>query len=214
VDDIAGLARIALARGQVAKAQDHVKDILDWMDQEGITGINSPFLAYFTAYRVLNAAGKEERARSVLSEAYGLLMERADWLDDEATRRSYLENVAEHRELIAAHEKSQLGQSGRKIQVRLPRAKAPTTRPLTPDEWVEIAWTVDAPEDADIAGKVDRRRHRLLRLLREAAEQVAAPAVRDLASALEVSPATLKRDLAALRQKGFEPKTRGSRKRL
>ena len=71
--------------------------------------------------------------------------------------------------------------------------------------------TLDAPADADIPGKVDRRRHRLLRLLREASEQAAAPAVKHLAQALGVGERTIRRDLAALRAQGHDVRTRGAR---
>jgi len=99
------------------------------------------------------------------------------------------------------------------IRVRLPAASAPTGRPLRDGEWVEVVWTVATSEDESISGKVARRRRRLLRLLREAEEQGAAPTVDDLAEALEVSRATIKRDLAGLRRAGHAVHTRGSRSR-
>jgi DNA-binding SARP family transcriptional activator/tetratricopeptide (TPR) repeat protein len=99
----------------------------------------------------------------------------------------------------------------RQISVRLPRASAPTGRPLQDDEYVTVTWTLSTPEDSAIGREVDRRRQRLLRLLRQAAEQGAAPTVDDLAEALQVSPPTIKRDLAALRQAGHSAHTRGSR---
>ena len=98
-----------------------------------------------------------------------------------------------------------------RITVRLPRAGAPTGRPLREDEWVEVTWTVAAAEDAAIAGKAPRRQHRLLRLLREAGEQGAAPTVDDLAAALGASRATIKRDLAGLRDAGQLATMRGQR---
>ncbi|MGD8968231.1 MAG: DUF1670 domain-containing protein, partial [Anaerolineae bacterium] len=66
------------------------------------------------------------------------------------------------------------------------------------------------PEDEKIPGKIARRRGRILRLLREAAEQSAAPTVADLADALETSARTIKRDLAALRTQGHDVRTRGT----
>ena len=101
----------------------------------------------------------------------------------------------------------------RLLSVRLPLAVAPTGRPLRDDEWVEVIWNVSSVEDETIPGKAARRRHRLLRLLREASEQNAAPRVTDLARALDVTPRTIKRDLAALRAAGHDVHTRGSRKR-
>jgi DeoR/GlpR family transcriptional regulator of sugar metabolism len=74
-----------------------------------------------------------------------------------------------------------------------------------------VSWTVGAPEDGEIADKADRRRHRVLRLLRQAAEHSAAPTVEDLAEALGVSARTIKRDLAALRAQGHDIRTRGTR---
>ena len=70
----------------------------------------------------------------------------------------------------------------------------------------------DNPEDEEVRGKVQRRRYRLRRLLGEATEQGAAPTIDDLAAALGASRATIKRDLADLRQVGYEVRTRGSRK--
>ena len=97
------------------------------------------------------------------------------------------------------------------MDVRLPRCEAPTGRPVREDEWVTVHWRIQLPEDALIRHKGDRRRHRLLRLLREAREQGAAPRVTDLARALEVAPRTIKRDLARLRATGHEVCTRGAR---
>ncbi|HEY54067.1 MAG TPA: tetratricopeptide repeat protein, partial [Caldilineae bacterium] len=97
------------------------------------------------------------------------------------------------------------------LSVRLPLALAPTGRPLRDEEWVEVVWNVATVEDEIIPGKAARRRHRLLRLLQEAEEQNAAPRVTDLAQALDVSPKTIKRDLAALRAAGHYARTRGSR---
>jgi len=98
------------------------------------------------------------------------------------------------------------------ISVLLPLDMAPTGRPLRDDEWMDVVWNVSAVEDRFISGKVARRRRRLLRLLQEANEQGAAPRVHDLARALDVSPKTIKRDLAALRAAGHNARTRGSRR--
>jgi len=87
-----------------------------------------------------------------------------------------------------------------------------TGRPLRDDEYVAVTWPVDAPEDTAMADKASWRQARLSRLLREAVEQGAAPTVDDLAAALGVSRATVKRGLAILRRAGREIQTRGSPK--
>lgn len=86
------------------------------------------------------------------------------------------------------------------VVVHLPCADAPLGRPLRDDEIVAVTWTVDMPGDAAIAGKANRRRRRLLRLLVEAQSQGAVPAYHHLAQALGVSERTVERDMAVLRQ--------------
>ncbi len=206
MEDQAGLARIALAQGRRSEARQYVAEMLDRLAQDGIHGLERPFLIYSTAHQVLAAAGETSKAQAVLAEAYALLMERANRLDDEATRRLYLENVAENRAVVEAYRRQT------QKTVRLPRADAPLRRALRADEYVNVTWTVAAPEDEAVPGKSARRQHRLLRLLEEAAAQGAAPTVDDLAAALDVSIATLKRDLETLRRAGKPVQTRGSPK--
>ena len=90
-------------------------------------------------------------------------------------------------------------------------AGAPGGRALAEDDRVEVAWTVSTPADDRIPDRMERRRHRLLRLVAEAAEQGGSPTVEDIATALGASPATVRRDLSALRSQGHEVQTRGTR---
>lgn len=171
-------------------------------------GVERGYRLLFVHHRALRAVGLEREASEALAQAHRALMETLEGLP-EPQRRVSLERVPEHRAIVAAWEAVQ----PRRVLFRLPRADVPTGRPLRDDEWVEVAWTVDAPEDRAISGKVARRRHRLLRLLEEAREQRAAPTVSRLAEALGVSERTLKRDLAALRAAGHPISTRGQRSR-
>jgi tetratricopeptide (TPR) repeat protein len=205
--DLAGLARIALAQGRMADARERVQEILSWISVHGIAGIDYPLIVYLTVYRVLAQAGETKSAQEILDEAYTLLMERAGKLGDEDLRRSFLENVLEHREILAAYR--ELHRSS--IRARLPRADAPTGRPLRDDEYVTVTWTVAAPEDEALEDGPARRQAQIQRLLQEAAEQGATPTVGNLAAALDVSEPTVRRDLAALRRAGHTVKTRGSR---
>ena len=170
---------------------------------------SSLWIVHFQRYQILSRLEGIEAALPHLEQAYGILMAGADAIHDPELRSSFLENVRENQQIIAAYKAWQAGV--RPTHVRLARADAPTGRPLGDDEWVEITWTLVAPEDEAISGKVARRQHRLLRLLREAEEQGAAPTVDDLASALKVGRATIKRDLAAMRETGQTVRTRGSR---
>jgi DNA-binding SARP family transcriptional activator/DNA-binding transcriptional ArsR family regulator len=169
-------------------------------------GVVEAYLVPFWHYQVLTALGQEKEARAALERAYHTLLRFLDGFPPAEQRRS-IQHVPEHREIVAAWQATQPPRT----TFRLPRADAPTGRPLRDDEWVEVMWTLDAPEDTSIPRKTARRQHRLLRLVREAAEQGAAPTVDHLAAALGVSRATIKRDLAALRKAGYEVRTRGSR---
>jgi len=102
---------------------------------------------------------------------------------------------------------------GHRETVTLARQDAPLGRPLTTDEMVTLHWTIEAPEDATVAGKVARRRYVLRRLLAEAEAAGAAPTDDDLARALGVSRHTILRDMVALTQAGVSLPTRRRRNR-
>ncbi len=170
--------------------------------------------------RILREIGAAaELARSLA--AYGLHLRRSSTSVAAASRSTALLNEARasFQELEMAWDLARLEEQiatclpPGQISVRLPAASAPTGRPLRDDEYVTVTWTVDTPEDEVIPDKVLRRHLRLLRLLREAADQSAAPTVPDLAQALGVSARTIERDLAVLREAGHAARTRGCRSR-
>ena len=66
-----------------------------------LDGTDEPLRVYLTCYLVLRA-NHDPRAREILDAAYRLLQERATHIDDEELRRSFLENVAAHREIARA----------------------------------------------------------------------------------------------------------------
>ena len=100
IEDIAGLGRVALARGRWQEAQQYAEECLGHITAHGVAGIEYVFEVYLTCVRVLEACGEHERARGVLAEAYALLMERADKIEDETLRGSFLKNVPVHREVV------------------------------------------------------------------------------------------------------------------
>jgi DNA-binding SARP family transcriptional activator/tetratricopeptide (TPR) repeat protein/class 3 adenylate cyclase len=104
VEPLAGLARVALAQGDLVEALAHVGEILDYMgDHPALHGTLEPLRIYLTCYRVL-VTNKDPRAGEILDAAYRLLQERAGAIEDEGLRRSYLENVAAHRGIVALGE--------------------------------------------------------------------------------------------------------------
>jgi hypothetical protein len=69
------------------------------METGTLGGPLEPFRAHLTCYHVLGA-GDDPRARGILEQAHRLLQERAAKISDAEERRSFLENVAAHREIV------------------------------------------------------------------------------------------------------------------
>jgi biotin operon repressor len=146
-----------------------------------------------------------EKAQEAIREAHRRLCAALEGLDPEDRRRS-LEDVREHQAIAHAYRATHPVRES----ARLARADAPTGRALRDEELVDITWVLSTPEDETIEDRIERRRHRLVRLASQAQQQGAAPTVADLAEALGVSASTIKRDLAALRNEGRDIPTRGS----
>jgi tetratricopeptide (TPR) repeat protein len=105
------------------------------------------------------------------------------------------------------------GPASGQIQVRLARQGTPRGRPLRSDEFTNVYWTIESPEDQAArlrGGKVAERHTRIRRLCAEASAQGAEPTVGDLATALGVAARTVDRDIAALRATGELIVTRGA----
>ncbi|MBN1658468.1 MAG: tetratricopeptide repeat protein, partial [Anaerolineae bacterium] len=107
LDDLAGLARLALAAGDADRALARTEEILTWLEGHSPDGIEFPALVYLTCYRVLQTAagcdpGRLDRACRVLTQGYSLIQARAAGIQDEGQRRRFLEQVRHNRELLAA----------------------------------------------------------------------------------------------------------------
>jgi len=204
------LALAWLRLGEVEEARRLATQALGQVEQ---VGDQRTFIhvVFFEIYQVLAHTEGLAAARPYLERAHQTLMAAAGRIQDPNLRRSFLENIPENRAIVMAHRLGHPPSPIHRPSLRLPRADAPTGRPLRDDEYVDVTWTVSASKDQRIKGKAARRRHRLLRLLQEAQAQGAAPTLADLAAALKVSHATIKRDLSALRAAGHPVKTRGSR---
>jgi tetratricopeptide (TPR) repeat protein len=99
----AGLARIALARGAPEDALPHAEEILRRVAiGPDLYGTYDPIRVYLSCYRALQASN-DSRAEETLQMAHRLLQAWASSIADEDLRRSFLENVAAHREIGAAY---------------------------------------------------------------------------------------------------------------
>jgi tetratricopeptide (TPR) repeat protein len=103
IESQAGLAGVYLAQGELGRAQDQVEEILAYLETDTLDSTEERFQVYLTCYRVLEA-GQDPRAQELLATAYTLLQARADAIEEAEWRRSYLENVPHHREIMAAYQ--------------------------------------------------------------------------------------------------------------
>jgi tetratricopeptide (TPR) repeat protein len=97
----AGLVQLALAQGDRVRAQTLVETMLPVLAERPQARVRTPFYAYLICYDVLEAV-QDSRAATVLQTAQRLLQEYAEQIPNTALRRSFLENVATHRELLRA----------------------------------------------------------------------------------------------------------------
>jgi predicted ATPase len=101
LESLAVGAGVSLARGDVDEAQRQAEEVLDYLQAGGaLEGTEEPLRIYLLCYRVLRAV-RDPGARKLLATAHALLQEKASRILDTQTRRSFLENVPTHREILA-----------------------------------------------------------------------------------------------------------------
>ena len=151
--------------------------------------IEQVYLLPYWHAQVLAAMGRHDEEMLAIKQSYELLQDALAGISPEQ-RKISLKQVPEHRAIAEAWQRGQ----PRQIIVQLEKAGEK-------GEQVDVTWTVDTPEDAQIKGKVARRRQRLLRLLEEAQNQKGIPTHQNLADALGVGLRTIERDMATIHQK-------------
>jgi tetratricopeptide (TPR) repeat protein len=111
VDDVVGLADVALRRGDFHTAARYAVEAASWLETHDATGIESPILAWLICYRALVATAGEDaaataRASTCLARGHALLQQQAESIHDEALRQHFLVSVPSNRELLSLWEKA------------------------------------------------------------------------------------------------------------
>jgi predicted ATPase len=207
IRSLSDLALAELTLGNESCAWQHSQEAVA---EAGSLEIEHPQRIYYNHFHVAEGTRHWAAARAALEKAAKIVDQRAEMIDNPVWREKYRAGLCVNRSIAEAlADQPPVGQ----LRVRLARADVPAHRRPTADELVTIVWTVDAgEEDTTLAkreGKVALRRHRLLRLLAEAAAADALPTVADLAGALDVSPRTIRAALTALCRQGHPVHTRG-----
>ena len=102
LDPVSGLARVALAAGDLDTALAHAEQLLAHQAAGGsFDGTEEPLLLPLTCWRVLHAA-RDPRADAVLNAAMAELRTQADRIQDEAARNDFMNRVPHHFEIVQA----------------------------------------------------------------------------------------------------------------
>jgi class 3 adenylate cyclase/tetratricopeptide (TPR) repeat protein len=101
IDDLAGLARVALKQSNIAQAMEYAGEVWQWLQERGVQGILTPLQVYLTVADVWQANGRQAEAQALIAQAYQLLQQQAERFTDQEMRRAFLENVPLHREVSA-----------------------------------------------------------------------------------------------------------------
>jgi predicted ATPase/class 3 adenylate cyclase len=96
-DSAAGLARVAHGKGEMEQAAACAGQAWIYLDNRGGESMEFPLLAYQTLAETFETLGRTDEARRVLECGHTELMARASKISNPAWRRSFMENIQEHR---------------------------------------------------------------------------------------------------------------------
>ena len=171
-----GLALLEI--GEFTQAEELAKIGLA-VFKDGVPVGEQPQGWLWALYRLLVATHQTEPAQEVLRTAFGELQRQALSIQDPEVRNGFFERVPLNHQIISTYER-EMKTTG-VISIALARRDAPLGRALKPEGRITINWTVNAPEDTTVDDKTILRRQRLKRLMKQAANQGAAPTDDDLA---------------------------------
>jgi len=97
MEAVAGLARVAMARGDIAQARTCVQQLLEYGDGGGsFDGTEEPLRIALTCWEVMSASN-DARATGLLENAHAVLQSQAAQIGDPRLRESFLDAVPHHR---------------------------------------------------------------------------------------------------------------------
>jgi DNA-binding SARP family transcriptional activator/tetratricopeptide (TPR) repeat protein len=196
---LALLGRIHLASDQVEVACDLTGQAVASL----IAGVERPFLVRLAHHDALLAAGRAGEAHAQAHRGAAELRSLLASLDQPL--RTRCADVRQHARLLEVDEAA----AEATVVMRMAAVDAPRGRALREIDLIEVQ--VELPQRGGPEDPVERRRWLLAEVVEQIRHQGGAPTVLDLAALTEVSEATIRRDLAALRDQGRAVPTRGAR---
>lgn len=102
MDARAALARCALRQGDHTAARQQALAVFEYLSgSTGSQAMEFPLLAHHTCAVVFRELGEREKTEAAVAAGFAALKEQASRISDPGWQRLYLENVPEHRDLIA-----------------------------------------------------------------------------------------------------------------
>ena len=109
------LAYMYLLQDNSLQAQRAVGEVLAFVENNSLDGVEEPFLDYLLCYRVLKA-NRDPRAAQLLNSAHTLLQQQASQITDRTLRDSFLCNVKAHAEIIQEWEEAEKSNGGKYME--------------------------------------------------------------------------------------------------
>lgn len=100
MDDVAGLARIALRQNNLTKAVSLAAEANEWLTEHGSEGMEHPLRLYLTLAEVQRANGRFMESKQMLQAAMRMVHEQAERISEEAVRKSFLADGPLHQLLF------------------------------------------------------------------------------------------------------------------
>jgi hypothetical protein len=99
-EPLAGLIRVALARGDRSTAARYADEVASYLSAGGtLDGTEEPLRIYLACYNAL-AAEQDPRCGEILKSACGILNAQASKISVLSSRRRFIDNVSWRRELM------------------------------------------------------------------------------------------------------------------
>jgi len=106
MDARAGMARCALIEGDIERAKAFSDEVCEFLGEESSQGMEFPILAYLTCARIFERLEDQERRQQSIEDGYMVLMEHAKKINKHEWRKTYLEDIQEHKFLYGMKRKN------------------------------------------------------------------------------------------------------------
>ena len=95
----AGLARCRFHQNDAPGASQLVADVWSYLEDHDTASMEFPIMSYLTCAEIFSAAGDGDRSTAAIKQGHRYLLSQAKRIIDPEWRNSFLENIAEHRNI-------------------------------------------------------------------------------------------------------------------